>query len=86
MIPFDLALSELKKISNPEQRICETSAYWITFQLVYCKMVENKDLTPLSDLPIEQKQRYWDQVKELERAKWKKICVAQALYCYDVIK
>lgn len=86
MIPFDLALNELKKFSNPEQRICETSAYWQPLQLVYVKLVENKDLTALSDLPKDERQRYWNLVKELEAEQWKKISIAQALYAYEVIK
>lgn len=85
MIPFDLALAELKKVQNPEQRICESSAYWQPFQLVYVEMVKNGDLVRLSDLPEEHKERYKSQVRELEAATWKKISIAQALYVFEVI-
>lgn len=86
MIPFDAALNELKKVPYPEDKIIKSSAYWIPLQWVYVRMVENKDLTPLSDLSKEHKLRYWNQVKELKAQQWKKICLAQALYVYEVIK
>lgn len=86
MIPFDAALNELKKFSNPEDKIMETSAYWQPLQLVYVKLVENKDLTALSDLPKDQKERYWNLVKELEAGTWKKISICQAIYVWEVIK
>lgn len=85
MIPFDLALAELKKVNNPEDKIIQSSAYWQPFQLVYVEMVKNGDLIPLSDLEREQKERYWSLVKGLDFKQWKKISIAQALYCYEVI-
>lgn len=86
MIPFDAALRKLKEVTNPEEKIIGDSLYWQPLQLVYVKLVENKDLTALSDLPKDERSRYWNLVKELEAEQWKKISIAQALYVYEVIK
>lgn len=87
MIPaFDLALSELKKVNDPLSKICSSSAYWIPLQWVYSEMVRNKDLVSLSELGKEEKGRYWDMVKNLEKDKWAKIMIAQSLYVYENLK
>lgn len=82
---FDLALSELKKVSDPVEKIKSNSAYWITLQFVYSEMVKNKDLVMLSMLPVEEKQRFWSMVNNLEKPKWVKVQVAQAIYVYEKI-
>jgi hypothetical protein len=85
MIAFDLAISELKKSSNPIEKIIANSAYWIPLQWVYVQMVQNRDITRLSELSRENRLKYWEQVRGQDWQKWKKIAVSQALYVYDKI-
>lgn len=80
---FDLAISELKKVPDPIDKIKSNSAYWIPLQWVYSEMVKNKDLVMLSMLPVQEKLRFWSLVKNLEKPKWVKIHIAQALYVYE---
>lgn len=82
---FDLAISELKKASNPIDKIKSSSAYWIPLQWVYSEMVKNKDMVMLSMLPEKEKQRFWDMVKNLDKPKWVKVQVAQAIYVYEFL-
>lgn len=82
---FDLAISELKKAADPVVKICGSSAYWIPLQWVYSEMVKNKDMVMLSMLPAKEKQRYWDMVKNLDKPKWVKVQVAQAIYVYEFL-
>ena len=86
MIPFDLTLSLLKKSSDPISDILRTSAYWIPLQMLYVELVKNKDIIQISDLYPEQKEKYWSLVKDLDKDKWAKISIAQALYTYETYK
>jgi hypothetical protein len=82
----NMAIELLSKETDYYQKICSSSAYWIPLQWLYVRMVENNDLTRLTDLPKEEKEMYWSFVKEIEKPKWAKIMVVQALYVYDQIK
>lgn len=39
----------------------------------------------LSMLPGKEKQRFWDLVKNLDKDKWVKVQVAQAIYVYEFL-
>lgn len=87
MIPaFDLALSELKKVKDPYSKICSSCAYWFALHWLYLEMVKYHGLTRLSELEKEEKSRYWDMVKNLDKDQWAKIMIAQSLYVYEKIK
>ena len=72
-MPFELVITELSKVSDPVEKICSSSAYWIPLQWLYERMVENKDLAPLAELPIEDKKRYWNMVKHLDKDRFVKL-------------
>jgi len=80
MIPFDLTLSLLQKSPDPVGDILRSSAYWIPLQMLYVELVRNKDLTPLSDLTYDEKEKYWNMT---EGEQWKRISLCQALYTYE---
>lgn len=80
----DQALNQLKKSSDPYSDIKRTSAYWCPLQWLYCELVKNKDLVPISEIEKRKKVFYWSQVKE--EKKWKRICICQALYTWDYLK
>jgi len=82
----DQALNLLKKSSDPYSDIKRSSCYWIPLQWLYVRLIENKDLTRLTELPKGEKEKYWNQVKDLERDKSVKIMMAQALYTWDFVK
>lgn len=82
---FDLAISELKKASDPVAKICGSSAYWIPLQWVYSEMVKNKDMVMLSMLPAKEKKRFWDLVKNLDKDKWVKVMICQSIYVYEFL-
>jgi hypothetical protein len=86
MMPYDEALTELAKVSNPIETIISSSAYWVPLQWLYVKIAENKEITPLSELPKQEKERYWRMVVNLEKPKWVKISIAQSLYIYEFVK
>ena len=81
MIPFDLVLSLLKKSPDPIKDILRSSAYYLPLQMLYCDLVKNKDLVPLSELPEGEKRKYWNQVPEGKH--YVKIWMCQSLYVYN---
>ena len=83
MIPFDLVLSLLKKSPDPIKDILRSSAYYLPLQMLYCDLVKNKDLVPLSELPEEEKRKYWSMVVEKEKPGYVKIWMCQSLYVYN---
>ena len=82
---FNLVISELSKVDNPTAKIIGNSAYWIPLQWVYVEMIKNRDLVRLSELPKEQKEKYWRMVVNINAPPWKKINIAQSLYVYEKI-
>ena len=82
----DQALTLLKNSPDPYEDIKRSSAYWIPLQWLYVRMIENKDLTRLTELPKDKKEKYWNQVKDLEKHQATKIMMAQALYTWDFVK
>lgn len=81
----DKALDLLKQESNPELKICSSSAYWIPLQWLYVRMIENKDLVPISELPEDEKMELWRLVLGLRpdlEFQWTKICLVQAVYVF----
>lgn len=86
MIPFEQTLTALSKTPFPVEKICSSSAYWIPLQWLYVRMIENKDLIPISSLPKEKKLEYWNLVLKLRPDKsqrWVRIMMCQAIYVYD---
>ena len=81
MIPFDLVLSLLKKSPDPIKDILRSSAYYLPLQMLYCDLVKNKDLVPLSELPEQEKRKYWSLVPEGKP--YVKIWMSQSLYVYN---
>lgn len=80
------AISILRKEPFPESKIMGSSCYWIPLQWLYVRLIENKDLTPLSELESDKKEFYWSLVKEVEKPQWVKICLCQSLYVYEYLK
>lgn len=75
--------TDMARLINSEQQIIDFG--WCPFQLLYTEMIKRKEITPLSELSIEEKRKYWDKVKDLECPKYRKIWVCQALYLYELI-
>lgn len=78
-----LLATDMARIIKNEQQIIDFG--WCAFQLLYAEMIKRKEITPLSELDIETKRRYWDKVKDLEFPRYRKIMICQALYVYELI-
>lgn len=83
---IDKAIELLKAEKEPEVKICSSSAYWIPLQWLYVRMIENKDLVPVSSLPMEEKIRLWRIVtltRPEKKEGWVRIMIVQALFAYE---
>ncbi len=85
MIPFDEVLSALKKSPDPISDILRSAAYFIPLQMLYCDLVKNKDLKPLSELSETEKRDYWNLVAGKDEPQHVKIWKCQSLYVYNWI-
>lgn len=84
----DKALELLKSESNPELKICSSSAYWIPLQWLYVRMIENKDLVPLVELTREEITELWILVKKFRPDKlerWIRISLMQSIYVFRTL-
>lgn len=60
---------------------------WLPFQLLYVELVKRKEITPISEMDQQGKEKYWAEVCKAQpgSAKYKKIWIWQSLFVYDLI-
>lgn len=58
----------------------------VPFALLYEKLVRQQEIKPLTELPVEMKRRYWNEVKDVQAKTFNKKTICQALYVFDIIK
>lgn len=75
----------LKDKENKSEKIIGSSCYWIPLSLTYDSLRRSKEVISISDLPAEEKKKYWVQVKGLDVPRYTKIMIVQALYLFDLI-
>lgn len=81
---FDKALELLNKSADPVSDILRTSAYRHPLCFLYEKLVQAKELTRISEIPREEKEKYFKVVKHLS-TRYEKVTTAQSLYVFDSI-
>jgi len=84
---YDIAIRAMKRRPSPEV-VCSSTLYWLPFARLYTVLVHHKEIPPISDLPTEQKMRYWIIANRCrpEKPKWVRVMMCEGMYCYDLIK
>lgn len=82
----DLALGMIRVTTRDRIAV---SGVWLPFKLLYDELVRTKEIQKLSDLPIEEKLKYWKESEKVEasvvRLKVKRVWVCESLYMWDRI-
>ena len=80
-------LDLLSREPDPIKKICSSSAYFNPLVWLYDELKKNKDIEPLSYLPLEKKQELWDRVikERPDKDKYIKALICQAIHAYETV-
>lgn len=82
----EMVLNTLSKEPEPLKKICSSSAYFNPLVWLYDELRKNKDIVPLSDLPKEVKQEYWDLASERkDQDRYGRVLICQAIHAYKTV-